>query len=347
MHVLVTGHQGYIGSELFPLLLSAGHTVTGVDAGYYRDRSLPHEPGQVQSIHKDIRDLEVIDLESVETVIHLAALSNDPLGDLNQDLTHEINYQASVRLAQLSKAAGVQRFLFSSSCSVYGRAESEALVTEESPVHPLTAYAISKVRTEEELARLADETFCPVFLRNATAYGWSPCFRADLVLNNLACWAYTTGEIRILSDGTPWRPLVHVQDIAVAFLTLLAAPLGRIHNQVINVGAAGQNYRVSELSIFVQQAFPGSRVSYADGGGPDPRSYRVDFAKSADLLPKYQPSWDAWSGAEQLCRAFKGVDLTMDEFTGPRYTRLARLKELIDAGQLDDTLRWVAGREMR
>jgi nucleoside-diphosphate-sugar epimerase len=224
---------------------------------------------------------------------------------------------------------------------VYGRAESEALVTEESPVHPLTAYAISKVRTEEELARLADETFCPVFLRNATAYGWSPCFRADLVLNNLACWAYTTGEIRILSDGTPWRPLVHVQEIARAFLTLLAAPLDRIHNQVINIGAAGQNYRVSELSILVQQAFPGSGVSYVDGGGPDPRSYRVDFAKSAELLPKYQPSWEARSGAEQLCRAFTEVDLRRDEITGPRYTRLARLKELIDAGQLDDTLRWV------
>ena len=345
MRLLVTGHQGYIGSVLVPLLLSAGHSVTGVDVGYYRDRSLSHEPGKVQSIHKDIRDLEVIDLESVETVIHLAALSNDPLGDLNQDWTNEINYRASVRLAQLSKAAGVQRFLFSSSCSVYGRAESEALVTEDSPVHPLTAYAISKIRTEEELARLADETFCPVFLRNATAYGWSPCFRADLVLNNLACWAYTTGEIRILSDGTPWRPLVHVQDIAQAILTLLAAPRDRIHNQVLNVGAAGQNYRVSELSGFVQQAFPGSRVSYADGGEPDPRSYRVDFSKLADLLPEYQPSWDARSGAEQLSQAYQVADLTMDEFTGPRYTRLVRLKELIEAGQLDDTLRWVAGRE--
>ena len=251
-----------------------------------------------------------------------------------------------MRLAQLSKAAGVKRFLFSSSCSVYGRAESEALVTEESSVHPLTAYAISKVRTEEELARLADETFTPVYLRNATAYGWSPCFRADLVLNNLACWAYTTGEIRILSDGTPWRPLVHVQDIAQAFLTLLAAPRDRTHNKVLNVGAAGQNYQVSELSSFVQQAFPGSRVSYADGGEPDPRSYRVDFSKLADLLPEYRPSWDARSGLQQLSQAYREADLTMDEFTGPRYTRLARLKELLDAGQLDDTLRWVAGRGM-
>lgn len=340
MRVLVTGHQGYIGAELVPLLLSTGHSVTGVDAGYYEDRSLPHQPGKFQSLRKDIRDLELIDLDGVETVIHLAALSNDPLGDLNQDWTYEINYRASVRLAQLSKAAGVQRFLFSSSCSVYGRAGSQALVTEESPVHPLTAYAISKVRTEGELARLAGETFCLVFLRNATAYGWSPCFRADLVLNNLACWAYTTGEIRILSDGTPWRPLVHVQDIARAFLTLLTAPLDRIHNQVINIGAAGQNYRVSELSSFVQGAFPGSRVSYADGGGPDPRSYRVDFAKLADLLPEYQPSWTAQSGAEQLSQAFREADLTLNEFTGPRYTRLARLKELLDTGQLDDTLRW-------
>ena len=345
MKVLVTGHEGYIGSVLVPLLYSAGHSVIGVDTGYFRDQSLSNEAEKFQSIRKDIRDLEGIDLQGIEAVIHLAALSNDPLGDLNQDWTYEINYQASVRLAQLSKAAGVKRFLFSSSCSVYGRAESEALVTEESPAHPLTAYAISKIRTEEEVARLASETFTPVFLRNATAYGWSPCFRSDLVLNNLACWAYTTGEIRILSDGSPWRPLVHVQDIARAFLTLLAAPLDRIHNQVINVGAAGQNYRVSELSSFVQQAFPGSRVSYADGGGPDPRSYRVDFAKLADLLPEYQPSWEAQAGAEQLSQAYREAGLTMEEFTGPRYTRLARLKELIDTGQLDDTLRWAAGRE--
>lgn len=293
-------------------------------------------------MRRDVRDLTESDLAGVDAVIHLAALSNDPMGNLNPELTHEVNHRASVRLAKLAREAGVGRFLFASSCSVYGLAEGDSLVNEESAVHPLTAYAVSKVRTEEDVARLADADFSPVFLRNSTAYGWSRRFRADLVLNNLAGWAYTTGEVRILSDGTPWRPLVHVQDIGRAFLALLEAPRAAVHNQVINIGSSEQNYRVSELAAFVQEALPGSQVSYAPGGSPDPRSYRVDFAKLNALLPDFQPLWNAASGAQQLAEAYRETALSQADFSGPRYVRLAQLRALIDAGRLDSTLRWTA-----
>lgn len=353
MQVLVTGHEGYIGSELVPLLLAAGHEVVGVDTGYFREETADDgrwtagdgsrsAVGSLRSIQKDVRDLEESDLQGVDAVIHLAALSNDPMGNLSEEWTHEINHRASVRLARLSRQAGVSRFLFASSCSVYGQAEGDALVNEESPVHPLTAYAVSKVRTEEDIAKLADADFSPVFLRNSTAYGWSRRFRADLVLNNLAAWAYTTGEVRILSDGTPWRPLVHVEDIGRAFLALLTAPRTDVHNQVLNIGSSAQNYRVRDLAGFVQAALPDSRVSYAAGGSPDPRSYRVDFAKLNRLLPDYHPTWDACTGAQQLAAAYRRACLSQAEFTGPRYTRLAQLKALIDAGRLDGTLRWTA-----
>ena len=340
MNILLTGHEGYIGSVLAPMLVAAGHAVTGVDVGYFRQQVLPPDSEQMRTIQKDIRDLSVPDLEGIEAVIHLAALSNDPLGNLKPEWTQAINHQASVRLAELAKAAGSRRFLFSSSCSVYGLAQPDELATEESPLHPLTAYAISKVRTEEDVANLAGPTFSPVFLRNATAYGWSPCFRSDLVLNNLAGWAFTTGEIRILSDGTPWRPLAHVQDIARAFITLLEAPTAAIHNQVFNVGANHQNYQVRELAGFVNQAFPCCQVSYAEKGGPDLRSYRVDFSKLGRRLPRYQPAWNAPLGAQELYQAYRQVQLNLEDFNGPRYVRLARLKELIDGARLDDTLRW-------
>lgn len=293
-------------------------------------------------MRRDVRDLTESDLAGMDAVIHLAALSNDPMGNLNPELTHAINHRASVRLAEMSRAAGVGRFLFASSCSVYGLAEGDALVHEESPVHPLTAYAVSKVRTEEDVAKLADADFSPVFLRNSTAYGWSRRFRSDLVLNNLAGWAYTTGEIRILSDGTPWRPLVHVQDIGRAFLALLAAPRDAVHNQVINIGSSQQNYMVRDLASFVQEALPGSRVSYAEGGSPDPRSYRVDFARLNRLLPDYQPLWDAQSGARQLAQAYQQSGLNQDDFNGPRYVRLAQLRTLLEGGRLDESLRWTA-----
>jgi nucleoside-diphosphate-sugar epimerase len=340
MNVLVTGHAGYIGSVLAPMLVAAGHAVTGVDVGYFRQQVPPPDSEQMRTVQKDIRDLSVSDLEGIEAVIHLAALSNDPMGNLKLEWTQEINHLASVHLAELSKAAGVRRFLFSSSCSVYGLARPDELATEESPLNPLTAYAISKVRTEEDVARLAGPAFSPVFLRNATAYGWSPCFRSDLVLNNLAGWAYTIHEIRILSDGTPWRPLAHVQDISRAFITLLEAPTEAMHNQVFNVGANTQNYQVRELAGFVQQAFPGCQVNYAEKGGPDPRSYRVDFSKLSRRLPRYQPTWSAALGAQELYQAYQRAELSLEDFNGPRYVRLARLKELIESGRLDDTLRW-------
>jgi nucleoside-diphosphate-sugar epimerase len=292
---------------------------------------------------KDIRDLVLEDLVGFDAIIHLAALSNDPLGELNPELTYEINHRASVRLAKLAREAGVERFLFSSSCSVYGFAEPGELVTEESPLHPLTPYASSKIRTEQELASLASDHFSPVFLRNATAYGWSAHFRADLVLNNLAAWAHTTGEIHILSDGTPWRPLIHVQDIASAFAAALDAPREAIHNQAFNVGVAGENYQVRDLALAIQETFPGCEVRYAGQGGPDPRSYRVDFSKISTMLPGFTADWNIRKGARDLRDAFQQIRLAKEDFTGPRYTRLARVNELVRAGLLDDQLRWKNG----
>jgi len=336
MKVLLTGHEGYIGSVLTPLLQAAGHTVVGVDTGYFRQA----DGAQAQQPRRDVRDLELADLAGCQAVVHLAALSNDPMGNLQPELTAEINFHASLRLAELARQAGVERFLFSSSCSVYGLASADERATEESPLNPLTPYAISKVRTEQEVSRLADEHFSPVFLRNATVYGWSPCFRSDLVLNNLAGWAFTTQQVRILSDGTPWRPIAHVQDIARAFLALLEAPRTAIHNQVFNVGANRENYQVSRLANIVQAAFPGCQVLYAEGGGPDPRSYRVDFTKLARHVPAYRPAWNAQRGAQELLAAYRQVQLRLEDFNGPRYVRLAQLKQLVQSGALDETLRW-------
>ncbi len=336
MRVLVTGHEGYIGSVLVPILQAAGHSVLGVDTGFFRE----FNQAGAEATTRDVRDLLLAELSGCQAVVHLAALSNDPMGNLQPELTYAINYQASLRLAELAKEAGVERFLFSSSCSVYGLASADEFATEESPLNPLTPYAISKVRTEEEVSQLASASFSPVFLRNATVYGWSPRFRSDLVLNNLAGWAYTTGEIRILSDGTPWRPLAHVQDIAHAFLALLEAPRDAVHNQVFNIGCNAHNYQVRELASLVQAEFPGCRVIYAEGGGPDPRSYRVDFSKLARQVPSFQPAWDAARGACELAEAYRQAQLTLDEFNGPRYVRLAQLKQLIQAGQLDENLRW-------
>jgi nucleoside-diphosphate-sugar epimerase len=341
MRVLLTGSDGYLGAVMQPLLQAAGHEVTGLDAGYFSADRQQAVMQDGRCIWEDIRDLTSADLAGFEAVIHLAALSNDPLGMLNPTLTHEINHHATVHLARLAKDAGVSRFLYSSTCSVYGVADVRELAHEDVPLRPLTPYAVSKVRAEEDLASLADSDFSPVFLRNATAYGWSPRFRADLVLNNLSCWAYTTGEIRILSDGTPWRPIVHAEDIARAFAAALVAPRQDIHAQAFNVGVSSENYQVRDLAEIVQQALPGCRVVYAAGGAPDPRSYRVDFSKIARLLPGFRPAWDARSGVLELLAAFQREHLEPDEFNGPRYTRLSRLNELLASGQLDDTLRWI------
>ena len=343
MRVLVTGHNGYIGSVMVPILQAAGHDVVGLDTFYFEDCILGGDGEHVPALRKDIRDVRVSDLQQFDAIIHLAALCNDPLGDLHPEWTHEINHQASVQLARLAREAGVSRFLYSSSCSMYGAAGGDDILTEDAPLRPLTAYAVSKVRTEEDTAKLADRDFSPVFMRNATAYGLSPRLRADVVLNNLVCWAHTTGRVRITSDGTPWRPIVHVQDIARAFAVVLVAPREAIHNQAFNIGANGENYQVKELAEIVRGTVAGCMVEYADGAGPDPRSYRVDFGKLARTLPAFKPQWNASFGAKDLYVALQEAQVTLADFQGRKYIRLAQIKFLLGIGRLDDTLRWVRG----
>ncbi len=347
MKVLLTGHDGYIGSVMVPMLIAAGHEVVGVDTLFFSNHKAEPRRKSMLELQQDIRDFVPAGVEGVEAVIHLAALSNDPLSQINPELTYEINHRASVRLAILAKEAGVQRFLYASTCSVYGVANQEDLVTEDTGLHPLTPYAISKVRVEDDLSQMADDTFSPVFLRNATAYGWSPNFRSDLVVNNLACWAYTTGEIRIMSDGTPWRPIVHVRDIANAFTAALTAPREAIHNQAFNVGHNRENYQIRELAEIVREGFAGCRVTYDENGGPDPRSYRVDFSKITRSLPEYKPAWNVRRGVAELREAYEETGLTREDFTGPKYVRLARLKALLQEGRLDSNLRWKNGEEAK
>jgi len=340
MKVLVTGHDGYIGAVMVPALLAAGHQVLGVDTCFFSGDRHRASGGRFRHLGRDIRDLAAEDFAGIDAVVHLAALSNDPMGELDPELTHQINHRATLRLAQLAREAGVKRFLQASTCSVYGVASQSELATEESPLRPYSAYAVSKVRVEEDLAGLADDGFSPVYMRNATAYGWSPRFRADLVLNNLACWAHASGEIRILSDGTPWRPVVHVGDIAGAFAAVLAAPRQAIHNQAFNVGVDEENYQVRDLAEIVRGAFPGCEVTIAKDGSPDPRSYRVDFCKIRRHLPGFQPAWNARRGVQELRSAFEAAGLTQEQFTGPTYVRLARLKQLLAEGRLDSNLYW-------
>ena len=340
MKVLVTGHNGYIGSVMVPVLQAAGHSVVGLDTFYFEDCLLGGETKEVSAIRKDLRDVEITDLRGFEAVVHLAALCNDPIGDLNSEWTHDINYEASVRLARMAREAGVRRFLYASSCSMYGASGGADVLAEDAPLRPLTAYALSKVRTEDGIAPLADSDFSPVFMRNATAYGFSPHLRADVVLNNLVCWAHTTGKIRIMSDGTPWRPIVHVQDISRAFATALTAPRSAIHNQAFNVGADAENYQVSELAEIVRGTVPGCTVEYAESGGPDPRSYRVSFQKLSRTFPEFKPHWNASFGAKELYSVLQECGISLQDFQGRRYIRLTQLKHLIEAGDLDGTLRW-------
>ncbi len=337
--MLVTGHAGYIGQVMVRVLENAGHEVTGCDVDYFKGCEFlpPGYQGAVQ--HKDVRDIEVKDLAGFDAIIHLAALSNDPLGDLDRELTMEINHRASVRLARMASDAGVRRFLFSSSCSIYGAAGDESQA-ETASLKPLSAYAESKVRTEEDLDKIASATFSPVYLRNATAYGWSPRFRADLVLNNLCCWGYTTHAIRILSDGTPWRPLVHVEDISSAFAAALEAPTGAIHNRAFNVGRECENYQIRDLAEIVRQVMPSCSVEYAGRGGPDPRNYRVKFERIERELPGWHPQWTARSGAEEIVDACGRHQMSREDFEGWRFTRLAQLKRLTESGRLDPELRW-------
>jgi len=341
MKVLVTGHHGYIGSVLAPVIAEAGHEVTGVDTFFYEGCDFVPDLAPVTSLRADVRDLDVGDLAGYDAIVHLAALSNDPIGQLNEELTLDINFRATVQLARKAKEAGVERFVFASSCSMYGAGAGDEPLTEAAPLRPLTAYAVSKVRSEEALAELADANFTPVFMRNATVYGVSPRLRFDVVLNNLSGWAYTTGTVRIMSDGSPWRPIVHVRDVADASLAMLEAPADVVRGVGFNVGADTENYQVRDLATIVHDTFPGCTIEYAEGAGPDPRSYRVDFGKLRRALPEFATKWTAADGARQLRDAFEQVGLTADGFQGDKYTRLARLSLLSTEGRLDDDLRWV------
>jgi nucleoside-diphosphate-sugar epimerase len=339
MRVLVTGHKGYIGTVMVPMLLQAGHTVVGLDSDLFEQCSFCPGILDVPELRADLRDVPARSLDGFDAVIHLAALSNDPLGDLNPEITYDINHAASVRLARLAKDAGVPRFLYSSSCSSYGKAGDD-LVDETADLHPITPYAISKVRVEQDVARLADDRFSPTFLRNATAYGVSPRLRFDLVLNNLTAWAFAKGRVLIKSDGTPWRPIVHIEDISRAFLAVLGAPRDVVHNQALNVGQTEENYRIRELADIVQAVVPGSQIDYAKDGGPDPRCYRVDFGKIHRLLPDFKPQWNARRGAEELYAAYREGELVIEDCEGPRFKRIDHLKHLLAAGRVDATLRW-------
>jgi nucleoside-diphosphate-sugar epimerase len=342
MRILVTGDKGYIGTVLVPMLISAGHEVVGLDSDLYArctfGDSLPDNP----SIRKDLRDVEAKDVEGFDAVMHLAALSNDPLGNLNPNLTYDINHHASVRLAKLAKQVGVPRYIFSSSCSTYGAAEGDQMLTEEAKFNPVTPYGESKVFVEKEVAQLADDNFSPTFLRNATAYGVSPRMRFDIVLNNLVAWAFSTGKVLIKSDGTPWRPIVHIEDISRAFIAVLNAPREVIHNQAFNVGRNDQNYMIREIADIVKQTVPGCEIEYAQDAGPDKRSYRVDFSKIAKMLPEFQPQWDARKGAQELYESYRKAGLKLDEFEGPKFKRIDHIKLLLHDGLLNESLRWTA-----
>jgi nucleoside-diphosphate-sugar epimerase len=343
MKLLVTGVEGYIGCVLAPYLQARGHEITGLDTGYYRDGWLFSDRGLVPTfprfVNKDIRQITAEDLKGVDAVVHLAELSNDPLGENNPELTFQINHQASLRLAQLAKDAGARRFVYMSSCSVYGVASGTEPMTEASPTNPQTAYAKCKTLVERDVAQIASDTFSPTFMRNATAYGASPRQRFDVVLNNLCGVAATTGKIVMTSDGTPWRPLVHILDICEAIACVLAAPRDAIHNQIFNVGHDADNYQVREIAEIVASVYPGCELSFGQNGA-DNRSYRVSFAKIHAQLPGFKCSWDARKGAKQLHDVFERIGLDKAMFESRPFTRLKQLKYLGATGQIDDSFFW-------
>jgi nucleoside-diphosphate-sugar epimerase len=339
MRVLVTGHKGYIGTVMTPMLIKAGYEVLGLDSDLYRNSTYGAAMPEAQEILKDIRDIEKTDLEGVEAIIHLAGLSNDMLGDLNPELTYEINHAASVRLAAMAKELGIARFIFASSCSNYGAA-GDGMQDEGATLNPVTAYAISKVMVERDVSELADDNFSPVFMRNATAYGVSPRIRFDIVLNNLTAWAYTTGHIHLKSDGTPWRPLVHIEDITLAAIGALEVPRELIHNEAFNVGMNSENYQIRQLAEIVKETVPNCEFEFAADAGPDKRNYRVDFSKFSRTFPSHQLRWNARRGAKQIYESYRKFGLKKDEYEGPKYKRIAQLKYLLSTGQLDERLRW-------
>lgn len=340
MRVLLTGHKGYIGTVLTPMLLEAGHEVTGYDSDLFRRCTFGDAPVEIPEIIKDIRDVTREDVEGYDAVLHLAGLSNDPLGDLNPDLTFEINHRASVRLAELCREAGVERFIFSSSCSNYGAAGDD-MIDENGACNPVTPYGESKVFVERDVSKLAGDDFHPTFLRNATAYGVSPRLRFDLVLNNLVAWAYTTGKVFIKSDGTPWRPIVHIADISRAFIAVLEAPVEAIHNRAFNVGRTSENYRIREIADIVEETVPGCRIEYAADGGPDKRCYRVSCDLIHETLPAFKPQWDTRKGARELYETYRSIGLTLEEFEGQKFKRIDHIRSLISEGVVDPALRWM------
>src|SRR5262245_45152452 len=322
MRILLTGHDGYIGAVMAPWLQAEGHRVVGLDSGLFAGCDFGAYAPQLDVLRRDLRDVEPADLAGFDAVIHLAAISNDPLGDLNPDCTYDINHRASVRLAQCARAAGVPRYLYSSSCSVYGAASPDAVLDETASFSPVTPYGRSKVMVEEDVSKLATDGFSPTFMRNATVYGVSPRLRGDLVVNNLVGWAHTTGRVFIKSDGSPWRPLVHVEDVCRAFLAVLRAPQGRLHNVAVNAGRDRQNYRIRAVADLVKQAIPGSVIEYAEGAGPNPRCYRVDFGRIAKALPEFQPRWTVAAGVAELRDAFRRIGLVQADLEGDRYLRI-------------------------
>ena len=340
MRVLLTGHRGYIGSVMVPMLQEQGHEVVGLDTDWFQRCTFTGTIPEVESINKDTRDIEESDIEGFDAIIHLAGLSNDPMGDFRPMITEEINDLASVRLAEMAKKVGVQRFLFASSCSNYG-ASGDNFLTEEADFNPVTAYGRSKVQVELAVTKLADDNFCPTYLRASTAFGVSPRIRFDLVINNLTAWAVTTGRVFLKSDGTPWRPLVHVEDICRAYIAVLNAPIDLIHNEAFNVGLTTENYQMSELADIVKDVVPGCRVDYADDAGPDTRCYRVDCNKIARVLHGFKPQWTVRRGVEELYLQYKETGLTLEEFEGEKFMRIAHLQWLIKTGLLDEDYRWI------
>jgi nucleoside-diphosphate-sugar epimerase len=343
MKVLLTGHKGYIGAVASQMLRAAGHDVVGFDTELFADCDCGAPAPAIPEIRKDIRNVSKADLQGFDAVIHLAALSNDPLSNLNPSLTYDINHHASVRLAEVAKQAGVKRFVFSSSCSTYGSAGDD-LLDETARLNPVTAYGESKVFVERDVKPLADDNFSPTFMRNATAYGASPRLRLDLVLNDFVASALTTGRIHIKSDGTPWRPIVHIRDIVGAMICVLDAPKAAIHNEVFNVGLTSENYRISELAQIVVETVPGSRIEYAPGGGPDKRCYRVTCGKIERVLPAFRPQWNARKGAQELFDAFRAAGLVAEDLSGDRYFRVNHIQFLLKSGRLDATLNWNASK---